>query len=161
MPARIPAGPRKEAHMRHKTMLLILLGVMTAYCPAVGAQTWQATAGAESPDQGSQALAFLPNEMWIHVNDSILWTFPTHERHTVTFLANGQIRPPGFGPTFGVLVGCPGVSADGSAANGSCVTSDVLRLIEDTNSTANAPTFTVTFPVTGNFKMVCLVHADM
>src|SRR5438477_10416658 len=113
MPARIPAGPRKEAHMQHKTMLLILLGVMTAYCSAVGAQNWQATAGAESPDRGSQALAFLANEMWIHVNDSILWTFPTHERHIVTHLANGQIRPQGFGPTFGEPVRSPGVSAGG------------------------------------------------
>ena len=147
--------------MQRKNMVLILLGVMAVFSQAVRAQTWQATVGEESPDRGSQALAFLPNEMWIHMNDTIHWTFPTHERHTLTFLANGQTRPPGFGPTFGVLVGCPGVSADGSLVNGSCVTSDVLRLSEDTNSTANAPTFTVTFPVIGNFKLVCLVHADM
>src|SRR5262245_2605031 len=29
-------------------------------------QTWRATVGAQGPDQGRQALAFLPNEIWIH-----------------------------------------------------------------------------------------------
>ena len=50
------------------------------------AKTWQATAGAQSNDLGRQALAFLPNEVWIHVGDEITWTFPTEEIHTVTFL---------------------------------------------------------------------------
>jgi plastocyanin len=53
---------------------------------AVRAATWQATAGAERTDHGIQALAFLPNGLWIHVGDSITWTFPTPEIHTVTFL---------------------------------------------------------------------------
>src|SRR6516165_2267315 len=29
---------------------------------------WFATVGAQSNDKGRQALAFLPNEIWIHVN---------------------------------------------------------------------------------------------
>ena len=62
------------------------------------ADTWQLQAGAESRDRGRQALAFLPNEIWIHAGDSIRWTFPTHERHTLTFLKPGQIRPPGVWP---------------------------------------------------------------
>jgi plastocyanin len=61
---------------------------------AVQAQ-WEVSVGAESPNRGSQALAFLPNELWVHTGDSILWTFPTHERHTLTFLEPGQTRPPG------------------------------------------------------------------
>jgi hypothetical protein len=36
-----------------------------------------------------QALAFLPNEIWIHAGDSITWTFPVSEPHTVTFLTPG------------------------------------------------------------------------
>ena len=72
------------------------------------ADSWQLQAGAESPDRGRQAIAFLSNEVWIHAGDSISWSFPTHERHTLTFLKPGQTRPPGFGPTFGILVGCPG-----------------------------------------------------
>jgi plastocyanin len=128
----------------------------------VQAQDWQATAGGESPDRGRQALAFLPNELWVHTGDSIRWTFPTHERHTLTFLKPGQTRPPGFGPIFGILVGCPGLTQDGSSFDGSaCVTSGVLRLDQNTESTANAPTYSVRFPAAGNFKFVCLVHADM
>jgi plastocyanin len=123
------------------------------------ADTWQLQAGAESPDRGRQALAFLPNEVWIHAGDSIRWTFPTHERHTLTLLTPGQTRPPAFGPTFGILVGCPGITPDGSSFDGSaCVTSDVLLLDQDKTT---PPTYSVTFPSAGNFKFVCLIHADM
>ncbi len=126
------------------------------------ATQWQAVVGAENPDRGSQALAFLPNEFWIHAGDSIHWTFPTHERHTITFLKPGQIRPPGFGPVFDVPVGCPGVTPDGSSFDGSsCVTSGILRLDDNTKSTDNAPTYSVVFPAAGNFKAVDLLHADM
>ena len=126
------------------------------------ATQWQSIAGAESADRGSQALAFLPNELWVHTGDSIRWTFPTHERHTITFLKPGQIRPPGFGPIFDVPVGCPGITPDGSSFDGStCVTSGILRLGDNTKSTENAPTYSVSFPAVGNFKFVDLLHADM
>jgi plastocyanin len=141
-------------------LVLLMAGVVTS---TVQAKDWQAIAGAESSDRGSQALAFLPNELWVHAGDSIRWTFPTHERHTVTFLKPGQTRPPGFGPIFGVPVGCPGLTPDGSSFDGSaCVTSGVLLLPEDdTNPPTPAPTYTVSFPSAGNFKFVCLIHADM
>jgi plastocyanin len=123
------------------------------------ANTWQLQAGAESPDRGRQAIAFLPNEVWIHAGDSISWSFPTHERHTLTLLKPGQVRPPGFGPVFGVPVGCPGLSPDGSSFDGSaCVTTGVLLLDQNTPT---PPTYSVTFPSAGNFKFVCLIHADM
>lgn len=119
------------------------------------AAEWHAIAGAESPDRGSQALAFLPNELWVHAGDRIRWTFPTYERHTVTFLRPGQTRPPGFGPIFGVPVGCPGVTPDGSSFDGSsCVTTGILQ-------DPGSPPYTVVFPSRGNFKFVCLLHADM
>ena len=147
--------------MRRIAVFVSLCAVLV-FSRGARAQSWEATVGTESPDRGSQALAFLPNEIWIHAGDSIRWTFPTHERHTLSFLMSGQIRPPGFGPTFGVLVGCPGVTANGLPFDGSsCITSDVLRLSEDTDSSRNAPTYSVFFPAAGNFKFVCLVHADM
>jgi plastocyanin len=128
----------------------------------VHGEEWHSAAGAESPDRGTQALAFLSNELWVHAGDSIRWSFPTHERHTVSFLATGQTRPPGFGPTFGVLAGCPGVTPDGSNFDGSeCVTSDILLLSPDEGRTANPPTYSVQFPTAGNFKFVCLLHPDM
>jgi plastocyanin len=115
-----------------------------------------ALAGAQSPDTGNQALAFLPNELWIHAGDSIRWSFSTDELHTVSFLKTGQIRPPAFslvGVNGSVFVGCPGTTPDGSSFDGStCVTSDV---------STTGQTYTVKFPVAGNFKLVCLVHTRM
>ena len=126
------------------------------------ATQWKALAGAENSNRGSQALGFLPNEFWIHAGDSITWSFATHERHSLTLLTPGQTRPPGFGPTFGVPVGCPGLTADGSNYDGSsCVTSGILFLDEDAAPTASPLTYSVSFPAAGNFKFVCLVHADM
>jgi plastocyanin len=137
---------------------ILMAGVATTKAQG---KEWQVAVGAESPGRGSQALAFLPNELWIQTGDSIRWSFPTHERHTLTFLTPGQTRPPGFGPTFGVPVGCPGLTADGSSFDGSaCVTTGVL-LLDDTETTASAQTYSVSFPAAGNFKFVCLVHADM
>jgi len=146
-------------------VLFAVVAILIAAAPTstVQAKEWQASAGAESPDRGRQALAFLPNELWIHTGDSIRWTFPTHERHSVTFLAPGQLRPPIYSPSaWGVEVGCPGVTPDGSSFDGSaCVHSGILLLDPNTESTANAPTYSVHFPAAGNFKLACLAHVDM
>jgi plastocyanin len=114
----------------------------------------------ESQDQAKRADAFLPNEMWIHIGDSIAWTFvPKNEAHTVTLLTPGEVRPmapPPVGPPFPAS-GCPTVAPgfqSGSATytGASCVSSAPLN---------NGATFTVSFPNPGNYKLVCLVHANM
>jgi plastocyanin len=108
-------------------------------------QTWQAVVGAANKDQGLQAMAFLPNELWITAGDSITWTSQTKEGHTLTFLTPGQVRP-------SFSVGCPGTTASGSNFTGAaCVNSG--RIV--------GTSFTVTFPNAGNFKFVCLIHSDM
>jgi plastocyanin len=125
----------------------LLLGVFLALLatPLFGTQ-WHATVGAQSKDKGRQALAFLPNEIWIHVGDSIAWTFNADDIHTVTFLTDGQVRPP-------FPVGCPGFSPSGASFDGStCVTSPPF---------ITGQTFVVNFPTAGNYKLVCLVHEDM
>jgi plastocyanin len=126
----------------------------------LSATEWQAAAGAQSADLGNVALAFLPNELWIHAGDSIRWTFSTEEPHSVSFLKTGQIRPPAFS-MFGVndavnnasFVGCPGTTPDGSSFDGtSCVSSGPSR---------TGQSYTINFPTAGNFKLVCLVHPRM
>jgi len=115
--------------------------------PAALAQSWQVTTGAQSEDQGTQALAFLPNEIWIHAGDSVTWTFGTDEPHTITFLKPGQVRPI-------FQVGCPGTTPDGSTFDGSlCVNSGRI--------TTTGTTYRVTFPSPGNYRLVCLIHANM
>ena len=136
---------------RRQTWLVALLGVV-GFCQVVHADSWRAVAGAQSSDEGMQALAFLPNEMWIHVGDSITWTFTANENHSVTFMKAGQVRP-----TF--AAGCPGgtppngTTPDGSTFDGmNCVNSGLI----------NTPgsTYTVNFSNPGNYVVVCLLHAN-
>src|SRR5262249_57106812 len=75
---------------------VLVLVVVIAPQP-VQAEEWQAFASSQSEDKGKQAGAFLPNELWIHVGDSITWTFNADQTHTATFLKQDttpqQIRP--------------------------------------------------------------------
>lgn len=124
-----------------------LLAASLVLLPHLLFAQWTVSVGAESGDQGRQALAFLPNEIWIHVGDSITWKLVTKvEPHTVTFLIANQIRNP-------FNVGCPGYTPDNSPFDGTaCVSSPPM---------GNGQTFTVTFPVVGNFKLSCLFHENM
>jgi len=125
---------------------LVALAVLSFPLTVDAQQNWHVKAGAETPDMGRQALAFLPNEIWIHAGDSITWTFDSDEIHTVAFLVVGQIFPP-------FPVGCPGFSFGVATFDGStCVT---------TPPSVKPQTFTVTFPTAGNYKLQCLVHNTM
>jgi plastocyanin len=125
----------------HCTLLIALLVPVSAL-----ADTWQLQVGAQTGNKAHQALAFLPNEIWVHPNDTITWNFVVDEIHTVTFLMPGQVRPSRF-------VGCPGATPDFSVYDGTaCVNSGILQA---------GATYSVVFPVAGNFKLVCLAHPDM
>src|ERR1700730_857758 len=78
-------------------VLAVLLMTQAAY-----ADTWKLTVGAQSTAKGRQVLAFLPNEIWIELNDSITWTFASDEIHTVTFLTQGTLAIPQTRPPFQV-----------------------------------------------------------
>ncbi len=128
-----------------RALLLMALCVVPA---TVQATEWHALAGVQNANKGRQVIAFLPNEIWVHAGDSITWHFYSDEIHTVSFLKPGQIRP-----TY--QAGCPGsgTTPDGSSFTGTdCVNSGTL---------ATAQSYTVSFPAVGNFKLVCLVHANM
>lgn len=138
--------------MRRQLTWLVLLCASVLFSQAVQAQSpksWQALAGAESPDHAIQVIAFLPNEMWIHAGDSITWSFPTPEPHSATFLTPGLVRPP-------FTVGCPSTNTTpdpSSFDNSSCVNSGRITMV--------GTTYTVTFPKPGNYRLVCLVHVNM
>src|SRR5579859_8111254 len=77
---------------------------------ASAATMWQALTGAQSGDHAIQALAFLPNELTVDAGDSITWTFPTDEVHTVTFaFANSGVLLGG--QQFTVAFATPGTFA--------------------------------------------------
>ena len=128
------------------SLALLALAVLSFARPLSAQQNWNAKVGAETPSMGRQALAFLPNEVWIHAGDSITWTFNSDEIHTVAFLVVGQPFPP-------FPVGCPGFSFGTATFDGStCVT---------TPPSVKGTTFTVTFPTAGNYRLQCLVHNTM
>lgn len=126
---------------RWMLLLVLLIG------PQMASAQWHATVGAESTSKAHQALAFLPNEIWIYAGDTVTWTSNAHEIHTVSFLKAGQVRLP-------FDAGCPGF------ASGTTATVDGTTCIS-TPPLVKGQKFTVTFPVAGNFKLVCLVHQNM
>ena len=123
---------------------LLVLVALNFPRPVHAQQGWKATVAGQSEDMAKQAIAFLPNELWIHEGDSITWTFASGDTHTVTFLLVGQPFPLSF---TGV---CPsGAVFDGTTT---CVSS---------MPSVTGQKFAVTFPTTGNFELVCLVHPEM
>jgi plastocyanin len=159
-----PADGCRDALAARTRLAIFSIFVLAIFVtPRTGSATaWQAAAGAQRTDMGIQALAFLPNELWVHVGDSITWTFPTPEIHTVTFLQQNfltnpqQVRPNRPGVPGG---GCPGTTTDGSNFDGStCLTSPEITVISPPPPNN---TYTVVFPKAGNFKLVCLVHNNM
>jgi len=145
---------KNPSSVSYSIVLRWTLALAVLVCPSVAQAQWHAVVGAQSKDQGHQALAFLPNEIWIHAGDDITWTVETDEIHTITFLKAGQVRapftsgcatfPPGTPPVFSST----GVSFTGAA----CVSTPPL---------VKGQTFKVVFPATGNFKLTCLVHENM
>jgi plastocyanin len=136
-----------EIRVRHFLLELLAVAVLSLSQNVAAQQNWHAKVGAETPSMGRQALAFLPNEIWIHAGDSVTWTFNSDEIHTVSFLVVGQIFPP-------FPVGCPGFSFGTSTFDGSlCVTTPP--------SVKGNSDFTVIFPSAGNYKLQCLVHNTM
>lgn len=130
------------------TLGLMLVGL--AVPPLAQATQWHALVGAQSADMGHQALAFLPDEIWIHAGDGISWTLPTNEIHTVSLLVSGTPRP-GFPAGCGNAI--PGITPSGSSFTGaSCVNSGALL---------GGQTYAVRFPTAGNYKVACLVHQNM
>src|SRR5438105_984083 len=84
------------------------------------AAQWNATVGGQTHDKGHQALAFLPNEIWIHAGDRITWQFDADDIHTATLLIAGQ-------PRAFFADGCPGAPTDAPTFDGSpCVTTPRL-----------------------------------
>ena len=69
---------------------LLLLAILSIPGTVRAQQDWKATVSGQSKDMGRQAVAFLPNEFWIHAGDKITWTFASGDLHTVTFLLVGQ-----------------------------------------------------------------------
>ncbi|HZP17973.1 MAG TPA: plastocyanin/azurin family copper-binding protein, partial [Terriglobales bacterium] len=146
--------PRLTARQLRVILCRCTLLIAVIFPVAALADNWQLQVGAQTGGKSQQALAFLPNEIWIHSGDSITWAFVTNEVHTVTFLTPLQVRPNRF---TGCATGGPpdGRTPDFSVYDGTaCVNSGII-------TSADGQTYTVVFPAAGNFKLVCLAHPNM
>jgi len=117
--------------------------------PTAAASTFHVQVGGNTGDHAIQALAFLPNDVTVDVGDTIEFSFPTPEPHTVTFAA-----PPG--TPFTEPQKCNGApaSSDTCAWTGSGEVNSGVKEEGDT--------YSVTFMTSpGTYTFVCLIHRKM
>ncbi len=147
---RLPPG-------RERLLIGILLLALTAALnpgsslgpsPVQAATVWQDIAGAQNRNEGIQALAFLPNEFFIDVGDSVNWTFPAGEPHTVSL---GNLT----GVTFTTPQECNGAAS----TTNQCTWDGTSAVTSGTKQ--EGATYTVTFTTTGDVPFVCLLHPNM
>ena len=106
--------------------------------------TWHLQAGAADSTQAFQGLAFYPAAITIDAGDTIVWSFPAGEPHTVTLLGAGQSSPP---PATDPNVSNP---AGGNTYDGSTYVSSGFKLL--------GGTYRLTFPKPGTYRVYCLIH---
>src|SRR6516162_7503354 len=100
---RAPVLTSRRCDMRHslsgralRFLLVLIAGMLISLQSGRADTTWHVRVGAQSKDLGRQALAFLPNEIWIHEHDSITFQSGVDEPHTVTFMTPPKTRPVDF-----------------------------------------------------------------
>jgi plastocyanin len=104
-------------------------------------QTWMMTAGESSHNQALQALVFYPSAITIDAGDSIVWTAPAAEPHTISFPILGQKPLPPTDPTASKPEG--GSTYDGTAYASS-------------GFIAGGATYKLTFPKPGTYTFYSL-----
>ena len=107
--------------------------------------------------------AFLPDDVAVRVGDTIHWTFPSPEIHTVTFLA-GTEAP---GVIVPIDVNAPGAlqinpavafpAGDPAAYDGAALLSSGILPSEE----PPADSFGATFTTAGEYSYLCLIHPNM
>jgi plastocyanin len=170
--------------------IVILVALSVPRLANANTKAWSATVGAQSPNATIQAMAFLPNEIWIDAGDSVTWQSNTGEAHTVTFLlqpeapavpgsfpATAQTRP-SFNAAGPAPFGCAGNNQGGmspatptpfaytGAYGTECVNSgpicvNGLQPNGQPDDACPLSPYTVTFSNPGDYKLVCLIHSDM
>jgi plastocyanin len=146
--------------------VVILLGMLGYTLPASAAplsttQNYTVWVGAEDVSRGVSITTFFPQELSIHVGDSITWMANSHEIHTVTFLAGGAMpdllipAPPNDLYTLlqiNPLAAFP-TPTDGNYDGTTYMNSGIIS-----TDPGMVESFTLTFTQEGTFHYICLVH---
>ncbi|HET9095518.1 MAG TPA: plastocyanin/azurin family copper-binding protein [Candidatus Baltobacteraceae bacterium] len=101
-------------------------------------------AGGSSHSQAYQGLAFYPSTITVDAGDTVAWTYPSAEPHTVTFLGAGQATPP---PPSDPSAPKP---AGGSTYDGSTYTSSGFI--------AMGYSYSLKFTKPGTYTYYCIIH---
>jgi plastocyanin len=109
-------------------------------------QTWQVQTGVSSQQEAYQGLQFYPNAITIDAGDTITWTFPAGEPHTVTLLGPKASPPPPNDPSVAKPAG-------GTTYDGSTYTSSGFLL--------GGQKYSLTFTKAGVYTVYCLIHGGM
>jgi plastocyanin len=112
----------------------------------VGPQTWQLTAGASAANQAFQTLSYYPTAITIDAGDTLKWSFPAGELHTVTLLGPNSATPSPGDPANAMPAG--GTSFDGSTFTNSGLLS-------------GNQTYALAFSKPGTYHYFCLIHPGM
>lgn len=108
--------------------------------------SWVVQSGGSSQGEAFQALNYYPATITIDAGDSITWTYPAGEPHTVTFLGPKSAPPPPNDPN-------DPVPAGGTSYDGTTYTSSGFMLL--------GQKYTLTFPKEGTYTYYCLIHGEM
>ena len=107
-------------------------------------QNWRIQAGAASTDQAFQGLNYYPSStLTIDSGDTVTWTFPSGEPHTVSLFPAGQALPSPANPNNSNPAG-------GKTFDGTTYTSSGFKLL--------GGTYALAFPKPGTYKVYCLIH---
>ncbi len=112
--------------------------------PPVTPHSWHVAVGASASQEAIQGLDYYPAALTVDAGDTVTWSFPTAEVHTVTLLGAGQATPP---PPNDPSAPAP---AGNSTYDGSAYTSSGFL--------AGGATYTLTFTKPGTYKVYCLTH---
>jgi len=108
-------------------------------------QGWRVQTGGSSSAEALQGLNFYPSSvLTIDAGDTVTWSFPSGEAHTVTLLAAGQATPP---PASDPNVAKP---AGGNTYDGNTYTSSGFKLL--------GANYSLQFTKAGTYKVYCLIH---
>lgn len=135
-------------------LAIVALGTALVATTASAAVTFPISAGAQSGDGTVQIYDFIPKPVAINVGDTVTWTVPSLEFHTVTFFSGAPNegfvvmgpRGPMINPVAAFPTGGPNYDGTGVVSSG---------LLEKDQ------TFSLTFTKAGTYDYVCMVHPKM
>lgn len=121
-------------------------GSVTAPPAPPSPSTFAIVAGGSMNMEAMQSFRFYPNALTVDVGDTVTWSFPSGEPHTVSLLGPNAAFPPPTDPTAPAPAG-------GTVYDASTYTSSGFQLL--------GKSYSLTFTKAGTYTFQCLLHHSM